>query len=268
MNFFSSIRASLSQPLFYAHIFAAKNSGIGFRYLLKLFALCWLVVSIVLTVIILNAKTQTEDNAMLLPSLLLHKLAAQFPTVVIEKGIVKFDGEQPYTITDNSTGKPLMVIDTTGTVRTLNNSESQMLLTRNQFKVRYGAEEVSYDIPTELNIVITSDTIAEWSKTADAILPYVPLLMLPLNVLSSILQFAGRWFLFAGIAYIVLRDKAPQVPDCLRLSAYVLTPSILLKMLLIASGFQPFGAPNIVIFGVGVLYLYFAVTAILRSKTN
>lgn len=267
MNFIRTIWDSLKSPALYVAVFYNKQGGIGFRYLLKLFALCWLIVSVVLMVIILNAKTQPEDSPLMLPSMLLHKLESQFPTISIESGSVKFDGEQPFTITDEATGKPLMVIDTTGTIRELKNTEAQILLTRNQLKIRYEAEEIVYDIPTDLKATIDAEAIAEWAQAADTMLPYVPLMMLPFNVLSSVLLFAGRWFLFAGFAYIALKHKQPNIPDCLRLSAYVLTPSILLKMILIASGFQPFGAPHIVIFGVGLAYLYFAVSSILRKSS-
>lgn len=266
MIFFRAIWASLQSPAFYLAVFQDKAGGIGFRYLLKLFALCWLVVSVVLMVIIINAKTQPEDSPLMLPSMLLHKLESQFPTITIESGNVKFDGEQPFTITDENTGKQLMVIDTTGTIRDLKNTDAQILLTRNQLKIRYESEEIVYDIPKDLKATIDAEAIASWAQTADAMLPYVPLMMLPFNVLSSVLQFAGRWFLFAGFAYIALKNMQPKVPDCLRLSAYALTPSILLKMAMIASGFQPFGAPHVVIFGVGLLYLYFAVSSVLRQR--
>lgn len=268
MKLLRDIIDSLRSPAFYVNVFDDKQGGIGFRYLLKLFALCWLIVSIVLMVIIINAKTQPEDSPLMLPSMLLHKLASQFPTITLESGSVKFDGEQPFTITDETKGKPLMVIDTTGQIRDLKNTEAQILLTRNQLKIRYESEEIVYDIPKDLKATIDAEAIAAWAQMADAMLPYVPLMMLPFNVLSSILQFAGRWFLFAGFAYIAFKNLQPKVPDCLRLSAYVLTPSILLKMVMIASGFQPFGAPHFVIFGVGLLYLYFAVTSIVRSKTH
>ncbi len=263
MNFIRTIWASLQSPAFYVAVFQNKTGGIGFRYLLKLFALCWLVVSVVLMVIILNAKAQPEDSPLMLPSMLLHKLESQFPTITIENGVVKYDGEMPLTLNDPETGAPLMVIDTTGKTA---HPEAQIVLQQRSLKVRYEGEEMVYDFPTELNATVDANAISDWAKTTDTLLPFVPFMMLPINVLSSLLIFAGRWLLFAGIAYIAFKEKQPQVQDCLRLSAYALTPSILLKMAMIATGFQPFGSPNAVVFVVGLLYLYFAISSILRQK--
>lgn len=267
MNFIRIIWASLQSPSFYVAVFQNKTGGIGFRYLLKLFALCWLVVSLVMMLVILNAKTQPEDSPLMLPSMLLHKLESQFPTITIESGNVKFDGEQPYTITDETTGKPLMVIDTTGQIRELKNTEAQILLTRNQLKIRYESEEIVYDIPKDLKATIDAEAIAEWAQTIDTLLPYVPFIMFPFYILASLLRSIISWFLFAGITFIALKNLQPQLSDCLRLSAYLSTPSILLKAMIIDLGIQPFGAPNIIIFGVGLAYLYFAVSSILRSKS-
>ena len=269
MNFIRSMVQSLHSPLFYQRVFR-DGKGIGFKYLLQLLTLCWFLVTLVLTYLIFEARQNPDESPLLLPTQILRKISPQFPIVVIEKGKARAEGAQPQTLYDPDTGKPLMLIDTTGKINNLDKSEAHILLNCSSLKMRYDGEDILYEIPEQLNVTIDTRKLEEWADFFERMMPYAPFIMLPFNVIGNLLGLAVRWLLMGGIAFVALKPKLEHAKfnDALRLAAYSLTASIILKMIMIGTGLQPFGSPELVILGVGLLYLFFAVSAVLRQRPS
>lgn len=269
MKFLSDVFQSLHSPLFYQQVFKDAEGGTGLAYLFKLLTLCWFVVAILLTYLVLEARKNPDESPLLFPTQVLHKISPQFPLVTIAKGKAKVAGAQPMTLLDPVTGLPLMIIDTTGKVNSLDaNSKATILLTRSAIKMRYEGEDILYEIPEQVDMTIDSGKLEEWAGFMERMMPYAPFIMLPFNILGNMLGIALRWLLMGIIAFISLKPKLENTKfdDCLRIAAYALTASVLLKMVIVGSGFQPFGSPEMVVLGVGMLYLFFGVSAALRVK--
>jgi hypothetical protein len=267
MKFFSSFVRSLHSPHFYQSLYR-DGTGIGLKYLVQLVVTCWFLVALVLTYVVFQANKNPESSALLMPTQILRKISPQFPIVTILNGKASLQGDQPLTLYDPETGLPLMLIDTTGKVNSLEKSEAIALLTRSTFKMRYGGEDVTYELPEGLDVTINSSKLEEWADLLERLMPYAPFIILPFNVIGSLISLALRWLMLGGIAFVALKSNLEEVKfvDALRLAAYAQTASIILKMAIIASGFQPFGSPELVLMGTALLYLFFAVSSVLRIK--
>ena len=265
--YFSEVWASLQDPYFYQRLFMV-GEGTGFAYLAKLVAIGWLLVSIVYAGLIMNARSQVEEEGMdfLAPAMILKKLSPQFPPVIIEKGRTKVEVEQPVMLKDPDSGGILMVIDTTDKISRVQDTQAVLLLNSRALQVKYDDQVVSYNIPEELNITITGDTLEDWSEMIEKYLPYAPFITMPVNILTSLLFFGGRMLLFGGIVYLSLKPRLESVTvtQALRLSAYALTASVLLKMLMLIVGVQPFAYPDFIFMALGILYLMFATVSVTR----
>ena len=267
MNFFRNMFQSLHSPLFYQRIFLS-GQGIGLKYLLQLLVFCWFIVALVLTVMVIQARKKPDESPLLLPAQILRKVSPQFPLITIIKGKAKMEGDQPFTIFDPATGLPLMIIDTTGKINSLEKSQAQLLMTHSTLRMRYDGEDITYEFPEELTTTVDGAKLEQWADLMERLMPYAPFIMLPFNVIITLLGLAGRWLLMAGIAFVALRATFPDMPfsSFLRIAAHAFTFSIILKMLMIATGFQPFGSPEYAMLGATLLYLFFAVSSVLRLK--
>ena len=267
MNFFSALANSLHSPVFYQRVFR-EGPGIGIKYLLQLLTACWLIVSIVLTYMVLQASNNPDENALMMPTQILRKIAPQFPLVTITNGKASVTGDQPLTLFDPDSGLPLMIIDTTGKINSLEKSKALILMTRGTIKMHYDGEDITYEFPEQVNATINSGQLEEWASFLEKTMPYAPFIILPFNILGSLIGLALRWLLMGGIAFVALNANSAQATfaDALRLAAYAQTGSILLKMIMIGTGFQPFGSPELVILATALLYLFFAVSSVLRIK--
>jgi len=269
MKLLRDIFLSLHSPLFYQRVFRDVDSGIGLSYLLKLLTLCWLLVSVMLAYWVMEARQNPDDAPLLLPTQILRKISPQFPVVVIEKGKMRVEGvAQPLTLYDPDTGLPLMIIDTSEKPVALGKNETQILITHSSIKMRYEGEDIIYEMPKEVSMVVDSGKLEEWANFMEKLMPYAPFIMLPFNVIGNLLGLSMRWLLMGAIAFVALKPnfEGTKFADCLRIAAYALTASTLLKMVMVGSGFQPFGAPEMVLLGVSLLYLFFAVSSVLRAK--
>lgn len=267
MKFFASFANSLHSPLFYQRVFR-EGQGIGLKYLLQLLIFCWVLVAMVLTWLVLDAQKNPEDSALMMPTQILRKIAPQFPLITIKNGKASLEGEQPLTLYDPESGLPLMLIDTTGKVNSLEKSEAVILMTRSVIKMHYDGEDITYELPEGLNVAIDSGKLEEWAGYLERMMPYAPFIILPFNVIGSLIGLAVRWLMMGGVAFVALKPTLENIKfaDALRLAAYAQTASVVLKMLMIGSGFVPFGSPELVVLGTAVLYLFFAVSSVLRMK--
>lgn len=266
MNLLRRIAQSLHNPLFYKQIFIG-GQGIGLKYLLQLLALCWFVVALVLTLMVLQARKNPESPLML-PVQILHKVSPQFPLVTIKEGKAAVEGGQPVTIYDPANGQPLMIVDTSPKPIQLEKTKAQVLMTSSTLKIHYDGEDITYDFPEKLNGTIDSRKVEEWANFMERVMPYAPFIMLPVDIISHLLALTPRWLIMAAVAFLTLKPRieATKFEACLRIVAYAMTPSILLKILIVSSGYQPFGAPEMLLLAITVLYLFFAVSSVLGKQ--
>ena len=188
MREFNELSALVRAPAFSRALYvdvATRWRGIAARYLVLMLLLSWLAVFIQRTL----AVTRFLENDA--PAAL-----KDFPPIKIEKGVASSSVPQPYIMKD-SHGKPIFVLDTTGTVKKPSDVGAEILVT--------GSEIIQEDSPgvvrgqslsTFPDMTVDRPTVLGWLRTFRNI-------MIPLGLPAFLLaSFAFRllWALIlAGI---------------------------------------------------------------------
>jgi hypothetical protein len=194
--------------------------NISFLYLFLLSAVCLIPIMF---------RVQTEVSGYLLKEA--PKVVEQLPEIKIVRGIVSVNEEMPYTIKDPGTATPLIIIDTTGRVSSLDGSDALVLLTETKLLLKRSPKETrTLDLSEIDNLTIDRARVYEWIET---FLEYFIYVLYPFALLISFLfriaealVFAAIGMLFAGNMRVSLRYRA-----ALSLAVVSMTPAIILDTL-------------------------------------
>lgn len=191
----------------------------------------------------------------------LMSLAARVPEIRIEDGVVSVAVEQPYVITEHGEAKPLVVIDTTGTIESLDDTEAIGLLTLNKFMIRKTDVETQvYDLRNVREYVIDRQRVEGWLRFGRS---YLALVAYPFAVLGVFLLRLALVLLYsaAGLLFAAWRRVTLSFKSLMRLASLALTPAAIIGMIAMTSG--------VVIPGWGIIslamslgYLFFGVQAV------
>jgi hypothetical protein len=233
---------------------ALRWKGTAFGYLLLLLAVCW-----VPGMINIHAGV-AEFVANEAP-----KLVSQIPVVTIVDGQASIDEPQPYYILDPDSGEALIVIDTTGDITSLEETEAQALITRTGAIYRKSAIETRTFNFSEIDrFVLTQNRIYGW---LDAGKRYAAPVLYPFCVLGSFIFRILQALLYAAIGLLIARllKTERSYDDLLRLSVVAVTPAIIAVTLLDLAGIVlPFA--GLWFFLVAMGYLTFGIRAAATKK--
>ncbi len=195
------------------------------------------------------------------------KIVRQIPVITISKGVVSVNVPTPYTIKDPQTGAPLIVIDTTGAVTSLQGSEAIILLTKTKLFLKRGPKEtMTRDLSEIDSLTIDQPRVYEWIET---FLEYFIYVLYPLALLFSFLLriiealiFGAIGISFARSLRIFLRYRA-----LVSLAIISMTPSIILDTIY---NYLEIDLPFWWFFNLAVAmgYLFFAVKANAEQQTG
>jgi hypothetical protein len=228
---------------------ALNKEGIGFGYLFLLLAVCWLV----LVFSIGNKVSSYFDDYS--PGFL-----AQFPEITIFDGQASIRESQPYYMDDPETGMPFAVIDTTGSIKSLDETEAVMLLTRNDLIVEKSEMETrSFNLSEMEDMVIDRELLTTWIEATKS---YLPVVMYPFALAGSyfyrivqVLVYALIGLLFASICKTEL-----EYSQLLRLSVVAVTPSIIINTLFWVTGIN-LPMAGLMFFVLTMVYLFLGIKA-------
>lgn len=275
-SFFSAAFHSFYSRSFYQEV-ARKWLGLGMRYLLLLLVIGWIPFIAVLMAKVEQIDTSfyesTEPTAVQDSSStvngILHTIITQMPVLTFEKGEVHLQEIQPYIIADPATNIPLMVIDTTGKINSLQGTKALILLTKRDLYARSNnLGEIHYTIE-ELTgadkIILDKAKARKWVESAKTLTKWLlPLIFFPITVIISFIYSMIGSFCYAmigmGIAKI-LRAKL-TFTDLFRLAVVARTPVIFFEILSLISPpvlLMPY--INFIFFALSLGYLFFAVSS-------
>lgn len=231
---------------FYRYISNEKN-GTGFGYLFVLLAI--LVIPAVF-------KASIEFSAFIDNEA--PKIITQVPEVTIANGEASIEERQPYVITHPENNEALVVIDTTGVVTSLDQTEARMLVTKSYIIYEKNAYETrTYDLSDIENFVLNQSLINEWAGIAQDyfIIVAYPFLLLGLFVVQIIKMLI---YAVIGIIFAKILKSSNGYSSLLRLSVISITP-----ILLIEATFETIGVAvpfsGIIFFLITMAYLFFGV---------
>ncbi|MEE9219364.1 MAG: DUF1189 family protein [Acidobacteriota bacterium] len=223
--------------------------NVAFGYLLALLAVCWVPQSLLMHTKF--SQFAEEEGA---------AIADQIPLILIEGGMVSIDAEQPYYIINRENGELFAILDTTGEVTDLRDSDAQLLLTQRRLFVRKGARETQvYELADVRQFELDSELAASWLEIAS---DWLAIILYPMFVVGSYLFRMLQAVVFALLGIVLARFFGAQLTfvSLMALAAVALTPAIIVSTLLIVAEINvPF--QHLIPLALSLIYLGFAIIA-------
>ena len=252
---YSIFGAMVRAPFFNNNVYrdVARNwKGIGFWYLFLLLLITW---SIWLVKVHLGFAAFVRND--------FPKLVQDVPPVTITNGHVTSPVEQPYFVKDSRNGKTMAVIDTTGTIKSMDDTDANLLVTDHTVWMRSnrGTQIRQYDL-TKYNIkyfYIDKTKIIGW---ADNLTRWLAFGLLPIvfigELILRLLQALG--YASINMAFSAAFGSNLSFAAAMRLAIISVTPIILLDTIILLSHLSvPFGW--LIGFLISLLYMGVAVRA-------
>lgn len=233
---------------------ALNKKGIGFGYLFLLLAFCWLLIMIAMD----NRIDDYFDEYS--PGFL-----AQFPEITIQNGKASIREPQPYYIDDPETGRPLAVIDTTGAITSLDQTDAVILLNRERVIFEKNKIETrTFELSEFEDMVIGRELISTWIEATKS---YMFIVMYPFALAGSYFYRVIQMLLYAvvGLLFASILKTKLEYSQLLRLSVVAVTPSILIKTLMWISGIN-LPMSGLLYFGLTMVYLYLGIKATTETE--
>ena len=176
----------------YREIAREWTTGFCFLYLLSLTALCWIPGMIRLDS---DVTVYIENEA--------PRYIKQLPAIEISKGQASIREPQPYIIKDPDNGDPVIIIDTTGQITSLNNSKASILVTRDQIVTHGGGSQSSAIQLSEFgDMTIDQGLVYDWIDTFSS---WFGILLYPFAVFISFAFRSVQVFVYALVARLFIR---------------------------------------------------------------
>ena len=223
--------------------------GVLFGYLLLLVVVCW----IPQLVRIHSGFTDFVENEV-------PPIVSQIPVITIENGQASIDEPQPYTIEYPESGEIIAVIDTTGMITSLKETDTHILLTKTQAMFRKSKYEIrTLELSQVEDMVIDPDWINHWIAVIKPwVIPVICIFAIPFSYVSKIivtLIYGAIGLLFAEWCH-----SKRSYASLVRMSVLAITPVMIVSTLLKLAGLHiPFA--GMIGFLAAMGYLYFGVAA-------
>ncbi len=196
-----------------------KNwTGPGFGYLILILAVCWLFSM---------SKIGTGLNKFFNEDV--PRFTEQFPEIEIVKGEVSIQESQPYYIKDPVTKKITVIIDTTGSITSLDGTEAKLLLMKSELLYKKDALQTqSHDLSTVEDLTLTQEVIHSWLKIIKTLLlPIIYVSALLLSYLLRILQ--ALIYALLGMGFASMLKVKLSYETLIRLAVIAVTPMLIIK---------------------------------------
>ncbi|MCD4688931.1 MAG: DUF1189 domain-containing protein [Desulfuromonadaceae bacterium] len=232
---------------------ALRWQGVAFGYLLLLLALCWIPGAIRIH---RSFALFVDEEAPL--------VIEQIPEIAIIDGQAFIDHPQPYTIHDPETGEALLVIDTTGTITSLEQTDARGLVTARQAIFQKSAIETrSFNFETIDRYTLNQEKIYRWLDLAKT---WAAPILYPLCTLGSFAYRIVQVLLFACIGLLLISLCKGKLPfeALLRLSVVAITPTIIIDTLFDAAAIKP-PLAGLWFFLLSMGYLWFGIRAAIEN---
>jgi hypothetical protein len=211
---------SFFSPSLY-HDVCAHWKGTGFGYLLLLLAVCWIPAILQMQVGLSNFINNEAP-----------KIVSQIPRITFMNGEASVEGEQPCTIRDPKTGQAIVVIDTTGSMTSLQGTDAIGLVTKTEATFKKNAVETRTFAFKEIKeFTLDRDMITGWMAKAKT---FVAPVVYPFAVLGSFVGRVLQILIYAAIGLILASwcNTRRTYTELLRLTVVALTPCIIVQTVL------------------------------------
>jgi len=224
--------------------------GVNFSYLLLLLAIC--LIPTMIKMHIGFADFVNND---------VPTVVEQVPEITITDGQVSIEEPEPYYIKDPDSGDVIIaIVDTTGTIKSLEDPNTICLLAKTNIMWRQGEFETrTIDLSEVKNFVLDSERISGWLHTARK---FLVMAIYPFALLGSYLYRIVQALIYAaiGLLFALWCKVTLSYATLLRLAVVAVTPSVLVKTILgIAGAHLPYA--GLIYLVAALAYLFFGVHA-------
>lgn len=227
--------------------------GSGFPYLLLLLAICWVPGFVQFQ---LSVNDYVDNRA--------WALLSQIPSIKIIKGEVSVDVAEPHKIIAPHSGKVLAVIDTTGTMTSLEGTEARVLLTRSEVLLKDDFQTRTFGLKNVDHFPLDRQRVSGWLETFRR---YGAIVFFPFAVVGSFAFRILQVMVYAAIGLLFAKLCKTSMPyqTLLRLSVMAVTPVIIVGTIV---GIADVEIPlhNLLYFVMGMVYLFLGVKALSRQE--
>jgi hypothetical protein len=223
--------------------------GTGFGYLLLLLVVCWIPQMFVIHTILSDLMEDEEFSGFI----------SRIPTIQISNGEVFAEVEQPYYFRDTDTNDVLAIIDTTGTVTSIEDPNTFLLLKKDSLIMRQSAfESRTYDLSQVEDFTLSGEVVMRFSQI---IAKFAVILMYPIAVLFSYVYRIIQALVYGAIGLLFASSCKVKLPyeALLRLAVVAMTPCIIVAT---ALSFTILHLPIYLYLIAALLYLFFGVKSI------
>jgi hypothetical protein len=202
-----------------------KWTNVGYGYLVLLLMACWIAPTVKLHY---DFSGFVDNEA--------PKIVTQIPKLTITDGKASIDEPQPYSIVDPDSGVTIVVIDTTGSIRSLDETDAHILIT--ETTVIYKKNEIqtdTFDLSEIDEFTLTQDMINGWLETAKS--GAVPVIYVG-AVLGSFIFRILQSLIYACIGLLFASWCKTNIgyATLIRLSVIAVTPGIIVATILETAG--------------------------------
>ncbi|MBN66505.1 MAG: hypothetical protein CMM94_02925 [Rickettsiales bacterium] len=250
MSVFTAIPRSFFDPSFYREVHG-RPEGLGLMYLFKLALLLVTLITAYVLYMIYGGLTATQELSNSKAETVLYEIAAQIPPLVIQDGALQTQVEMPYAINlsadENEEKYTLAVIDTTGQITSMQDTNAFLLFTEREILMRKsnGAQVFYYqdinDSDPALNSIYFDNNLAKQviSVTLSWLNENIVLLLATIGAtiwVVCLALFFVIWIiqalllgLFGKLIALILSTPL-LYHHSVRLAAYALTPPIVINI--------------------------------------
>jgi len=244
-SFFHIPVLSFFSKSFYVDI--GRNwKGLNFFYLLLLLAICWIPIMFVMQQG-LNDFVENETPVYI----------EQVPEITFKDGKVSIKEPEPYYIKDPDSGKAMVIIDTTGEIKSLDDTEAFVLLTEDKvMSIKSEFESNTYDLSTiQESFTVDSDKITSW---LDSFRKYIMFILYPFALVGSYVYRIVQVLIYAAIGLVFAKGCKVELSygTLIRLAVAAVTPCIILGTIFSVIGLS---IPGVFFLAAALGYLFFAV---------
>jgi hypothetical protein len=208
-------------PAFYADV-AAHWRGLAFVHLLL--------------VLLISAAVYMTHFHTLVSVFMAEKappIIAQIPEILIQNGTVRVDVVEPYTIYQPDSGKIFAVIDTTGKISSLKQTDAVLLLTGSRLAARLSASDIRVlDLSSIESLRINQAAVSQWLQDAQKWFPFI---LFPLTLGFSFIFRSVQALLYGAIGMGLASMHRFPLPfgAAVSIAIMAMTPVLLIDALLV-----------------------------------
>ena len=226
-------RYTIIHPLFmsfYSKDFyrdVAQNwKNYAFLYLLFLLALCSVVKTVKIHYDLSDFLTKHAPA-----------FISQFPAVTFSNGKASIDQDEPYFIKDPNSGDDIIIIDTTGEINSLNDTNAVMLLTETKLIIKKSDRQIQVFALSEIeDFRLDKDVVYGWLRIVQK---WLAVVLFPFLVLGSFVYRLVQVLIYGiiGMVFASILKTDIEFQSLIGITIMAITPVVILDTFM--------GPPNI-----------------------